>query len=143
MMENEVEIVERVARLESDVKNVQEGNKLFRDEIHDEIKEIRKQNESIYEIATSVKVMAQDIQGLRGDVQEVKMEQKDLNRKIDDEISVVKSDQNNLRETIEDVDHKEANKALKFWNSIKDKLAWLLIGAVAAYFLYQAFPFLK
>lgn len=142
-MENEVEIVERVARLESDVKNVQEGNKLFRDEIREEIKEIRKQNESIYEIATSVKVMAQDIQGLRGDVQEVKMEQKDLNRKIDDEINVVKQDQNDLRETIEDVDHKEANKALKFWNSIKDKLAWLVIGAVAAYLLYQAFPFLK
>lgn len=142
-MENEVEIVERVARLESDVKNVQEGNKLFRDEIREEIKEIRKQNESIYEIATSVKVMAQDIQGLRGDVQEVKKEQKDLNRKIDDEISVVKNDQNDLRETIEDVDHKEANKALKFWNSIKDKLAWLVIGAVAAYLLYQAFPFLK
>lgn len=142
-MENEVEIVERVARLESDVKNVQEGNKLFRDEIREEIKEIRKQNESIYEIATSVKVMAQDIQGLRGDVQEVKMEQKDLNRKIDDEINVVKQDQNDLRETIEDVDHKEANKALKFWNSIKDRLAWLVIGAVAAYLLYQAFPFLK
>lgn len=142
-MENGLEIVERVAKLESDVKNVQEGNKLFRDEIRDEIKEIRKQNESIYEIATSVKVMAQDIQGLRGDVQEVKMEQKDLNRKIDDEISVVKQDQNDLRETIEDVDHKEATKALKLWNSIREKLVWLVVGAVAAYFLYQAFPFLK
>lgn len=142
-MENGVEIVERVVKLESDMRNTQESNKLFRNEIRDEIKEIRKQNESIYEIATSVKVMAQDIQGLRGDVQEVKMEQKDLNRKIDDEIGVVKKDQNELRDTIEDVDHKEASEALEFWNSMKEKLVWLVGGAVAAYLLYQVFPFLK
>lgn len=142
-MENGVEIVERVVKLESDMRNTQESNKLFRNEIRDEIKEIRKQNESIYEIATSVKVMAQDIQGLRGDVQEVKMEQKDLNRKIDDEIGVVKKDQNELRDTIEDVDHKEASETLEFWNSMKEKLVWLVGGAVAAYLLYQVFPFLK
>lgn len=142
-MENGVEIVERVVKLESDMRNTQESNKLFRNEIRDEIKEIRKQNESIYEIATSVKVMAQDIQGLRGDVQEVKMEQKDLNRKIDDEIGVVKKDQNELRDTIEDVDQKEASEALEFWNSMKEKLVWLVGGAVAAYLLYQAMPFLK
>lgn len=142
-MENEIEIIERVAKLETDMKNVQDGNKLFRDEIREEVKEIRKQNESIYEIATSVKVMAQDIQGLRGDVQEVKVEQKELSRKMDNEIGAVKKDQNDLRDSIADVDQKEADKALKFWDSIKEKLAWLFIGAVAAYLLYQALPFLR
>lgn len=142
-MENEIEIVERVAKLEVDMRNVQDGNKLFRDEIREEVKEIRKQNESIYEIATSVKVMAQDIQGLRGDVQEVKVEQKELSRKMDNEIGAVKKDQSELRDSIADVDQKEADKALKFWYAIKEKLAWLFIGAVAAYLLYQALPFLK
>lgn len=139
----ETEIIERVTALEIEMKNVNDTTHQFRDEIRDEIKEIRKQNESIYEIATSVKIMAGDIRGLREDVQEVKDDQKEMSRKMDAEIDTVKHEQETLRDSISDVDHKDANRVLEFWNSIKSQLGWLIIGAGAAYILYQIFPFLQ
>lgn len=140
---DDTNIIERVATLETEMKNVHDSNQQFREEVREEIKEIRKQNKSIYEIASSVKVMTQDIQGLRSDIKEVKADQKEMNRKMDEDIDAVKQEQENLRNSIDVVDHKEAKELLKFWRNMRDKLAWLAIGAVAAYFMYQLFPFLK
>lgn len=140
---DDTNIIERVATLENEMKNVNDSNREFREEVREEIKEIRKQNESIYEIASSVKVMTQDIQLLRTDIHEVKTDQKDISRKMDREIDSIKKEQNSMRDSISNVDHKEANKLLAFWENVKGKLVWLLTGAVVAYFMYQLFPFLK
>lgn len=134
---------ERLARVETDLRNVQEGNKLFRDEIRRDIIEIRRQNESIYEIATSVKLIAQDLQGLKSDVKEVKDDQKALHKRMDNEMDAVRTKQGELKESIRTVDGKHANKLVKIWEGVRDKLIWLVVGAMAAYIMYQAFPFLK
>lgn len=140
---DEKDMIERITRLEADVKNIHEGNKLFRDEIRQAVNRVSKQNDAIYEIATSVKLITQDMQGLKSDVKEVKDDQKALQKKMNLEMDAVHRKQGQLKESLKDVDHKDANKTLKIWESVRDKLIWLVVGATAAYFLYQAFPFLK
>jgi uncharacterized protein YoxC len=100
------------------------------------MRELKKQNQAIYKIATSVELMAKDLQGLKSDVGEIRDKQNSLSSKMDQEIGRVK-------DRIETVDEKDGKRALKFLSSMGEKLAWLVIGAIAAYFLYAAFPFLK
>ena len=142
-MVDEKDMIERVARLEADVNNIQEGNRLFRDEIRQAVDRVSQQNDAIYEIATSVKLMTQDLQGLKSDVSEVKSDQKALHKRIDKEMDITHQKYGQLKDSLKDVDGKDANKVLKIWESIRDKLIWLVVGGIATYFLYQAFPFLK
>ena len=135
-MVEEKDMIERVARLEADVNNIQEGNRLFRDEIRQTVDRVSQQNDAIYEIATSVKLMTQDLQGLKSD-------QKALHKRIDKEMDITHQKYGQLKDSLKDVDGKDANKVLKIWESIRDKLIWLVVGGIATYFLYQAFPFLK
>lgn len=139
----DVEIIERVAKLEEDVVFLRDTNEQFRDEVREEVHELKKQNEAIYKIAASVEVLAHDMKGLRTDVREVKDSVKETNRKVDSEIGAVRHDQEELSARITQVNNKEASKLLTFWNNTKDKLAWLVIGGFAAYLLYYLFPFLK
>ena len=81
--------------------------------------------------------------GLKEDVGEVKNGQQLLGDKLDNEIDRVKNEQDVLRTKLECVDNKDAKRAQKFLSDIGGKLAWLFIGAVAAYLLYQALPVLN
>lgn len=127
-----MDLNERVAALEKDNEN-----------IHTELSDIKKQNQAIFKIATSVEIMAKDLQGLKEDVGDVKNGQQLLGDKLDNEIERVKSKQNELRDKLEAVDHKDAKKAQKILSDIGGKLLWLVVGAFAAFFLYQAFPMLN
>lgn len=118
-------MAERISVMETDVRNMQEGNKLFRDEIRSEVRELRKQNEAIYEIAASVKVMAQDMQGVKDDLKEVKTGQEEL------------------RTAVSSVESKDAKKTLRIWEDLRNKLIWLFVGGIAAFILYQALPIIK
>lgn len=139
----DLELIERVAKLEEDVVLIRDANDQFREEVREEVHELKKQNEAIYKIAASVEVLAHDMQGLRTDVREVKDSLKETSRKVDEEIGAVRKDQESMSEQISQVSNREANKLLVFWEDIKGKLAWLFIGAGAAYLLYYLFPFLK
>lgn len=136
-------MAQRVAAMETDIRNIQDGNKIFRDEIRGEVRELRKQNDAIYEIATSVKLIAQDIQGVKDDMKEVKDGQQALSEKVDGEISKVKKEQEKLKTAVRDVDTKEATGLMKLWHNIREKLLWLFLGGVALYLLNQALPFLN
>ena len=142
-MNNEDTVLERIARIEGDLKNAQEGNRVFRDEMRHELLEIRRQNESIHEIATSVKLIAQDLQGLKVDVKEVKDDQKVLHKSMDGEIKAIHAKHGELNDIIKKVDGKEAKKVAKIWEGVRDKMLWLVVGAIATYVLYQVLPVLK
>lgn len=131
-MEYELDIAERVAALEKDTEL-----------IHTDLKDLKKQNKAIYEIATSVKLMAQDISGVKESIGELKSGQDSLETKLDAETERQRNAQDELRRYIEEVDNKGAKSAHQFLKDIGAKAAWVVIGAVVAFFLYQAFPFLK
>lgn len=54
------------------------------DGIKDEIKEIKAENKAIYELTTSVKLIAQDMGTIKDGLAEVKQGQSDLNKKVSD-----------------------------------------------------------
>lgn len=138
MEENDV--IERVSKLEERVENEREYNRTFRNEIRNEVHEIQKQNEAIYEIAASVKVMASEMVEVKDKLSDVKDAQDDLSLKLDDEIEKVKHGQSELRTDIENVKNADANEIKKTWSSLKEKLLWLFVGGIAAFILAQIGP---
>ena len=143
MDDQSVALAERMSAMETKVEDMKAENKTFRNEVREEIREIRKQNEAIYEIVSSVKVIAQDMQNIKQDISDVKDGQKRLGEKMDDEIGAVKGEQADLREKVHAVENRGATD---LWNGIK-KVKWTVIGAVSTafvcYIVYSLFPMLK
>lgn len=127
-----MDIGERVASIEKDVEI-----------IHTEIKDIKSQNEAIYKIATSVEVIAHDLKSMQKKVDSISDGQQELGAKLDNEIDRVRDEQETFRQRLEAVDGKGAKLALKFLGGMGEKAAWLIVGAILAFLMYSAFPFLK
>ena len=90
---------------------------------HDiELKEIREKQDAIYDLTSSVKSIATDMTYIKEDVQEVKSGQAQLNEKV----------------TI--LENKPAQETKKKWDSISEKLLWLLIGGIAVGLLSTILP---
>jgi uncharacterized coiled-coil DUF342 family protein len=78
------------------------------EELKDEVKEIRYEQKAIYDIATSVKLIAQDMGAMKESLIEVKQGQKDLTTKMDEQIADVKK-------KVDDIDSKGK---IDIWNEI-------------------------
>ena len=90
---------------------------------HDsEIKELREKQDAIYDLTSSVKSIATDMTYIKEDVQEVKSGQAQLNEKV----------------TI--LEDKPAQETKKKWDSISEKLLWLLIGGITVGLLSTILP---
>ena len=90
---------------------------------HDsEIKELREKQDAIYDLTSSVKSIATDMTYIKEDVQEVKSGQAQLNEKV----------------TI--LENKPAQETKKKWDSISEKLLWLLIGGITVGLLSTILP---
>lgn len=87
-----------------------------------EIKELRDKQDAIYELTSSVKSIATDMNYIKEDVKEVKTGQDKLNEKV----------------TI--LENRPANETKKRFDDIKDKLIWLLIGGFAVGLLSALLP---
>lgn len=92
------------------------------DDHEKEIKEIRDKQDAIYELTSSVKSIATDMNYIKEDVKEVKTGQDKLNEKV----------------TI--LENRPANETKKRFDEVKDKLIWLLIGGVAVGLLSALLP---
>ena len=92
------------------------------DDHEKEIKELRDKQDAIYELTSSVKSIATDMNYIKEDVKEVKTGQDKLNEKV----------------TI--LENRPANETKKRFDDIKDKLIWLLIGGVAVGLLSALLP---
>ena len=90
---------------------------------HDiELKELREKQDAIYDLTSSVKSIATDMTYIKEDVQEVKSGQAQLNEKV----------------TI--LENKPAQETKKKWDSISEKLLWLLIGGITVGLLSTILP---
>jgi predicted RNase H-like nuclease (RuvC/YqgF family) len=95
-------------------------------ELKDEIKEIREDQKSIYKIATSVEVIANNMQNLQASVEDVKNGQEKLGQKMDNQIVEVRNEQKNLDAKIQAVDNKSKVDLLTY---LKDNWYKLAFGA--------------
>lgn len=90
---------------------------------HDEqIKELREKQDAIYDLTSSVKSIATDMTYIKEDVKEVKSGQAILNDKV----------------TV--LENRPAQETKKKWDSISEKLLWLIIAGVAGFLLAQVLP---
>lgn len=110
-------LTETAARSKSNSKQIEE--------IKDEVKEIRNEQKAIYEIASSVKLIAQDMGFMKESLNEVKRGQKALTEKVDEQITEVK-------DKIEKVDSKSKIDIIEAKrDSLKQKLIPFICGGGA------------
>ena len=96
------------------------------DEIKEDIKEMKLENKALYELTTSVKLIAQDMSSIKQDIAEVKCGQEKLSDKMDSEISKVKDEQEKIKDNISEVKLcPTTEKANTF-----DKIKWIVISVI-------------
>lgn len=87
-----------------------------------EIKELREKQDAIYDLTSSVKSIATDMNYIKEDVKEVKTGQDKLNEKV----------------TI--LENRPANETKEKVDGITKKLLWLIIGGITVGLLTTVFP---
>jgi uncharacterized alpha-E superfamily protein len=123
-MENEeiIKLTEVDARSRSNSHQIEE--------IKEEIKDIKNEQKAIYELTSSVKLIAQDMSSIKDSVNDVKQGQKILENKMDEQITDVK-------QKIEKVDEKSK---VDFLSYIKEKILPFALGGGC---IYGVIEFLK
>ena len=92
-------------------------------------KEMQSKVDDIHDIATSVKVMAQDMQYIKEDVSEVKSAQK-----------ADKQWKEEFGKKLSDVEQAPLIETAKKANALKEKIIWAIVSGVLVFLLTQAFP---
>lgn len=118
MEEKYTELAVRLQEVDSRSKS----NEHRLNEHEKEIHELRDKQDAIYELTSSVKSIATDMNYIKEDVKEVKTGQEKLNEKVTE------------------LENKPANETKKRIDDIKDKLVWLLIGGVTVGLLSAILP---
>jgi predicted nucleic acid-binding Zn-ribbon protein len=72
---------EKVMLVESDQRSKSAIHQI--EEVKEDIKEIKADNKAIYELTSSVKIIAENVSNMKEDIKEIKQSQTDANEKID------------------------------------------------------------
>lgn len=145
-MRKEVQMTDAEKRLLIETEQRSKSNTNQIREVKEDIKEIKSEQKAIYDIATSVKLIAQSMDTMKDDLFEVKQGQVNLSHKVDTQIEEVRDGQgkleNKLQERVDCVDTKVDNVRDRtkfdvldyFMNNV---LPWLLgagaLGGVYAF----------
>ena len=118
---NEVQLIELTEISERGKSNTHQI-----DEIKEDIKEMKLENKALYELTTSVKLIAQDMSSIKQDITEVKCGQEKLSVKMDSEISKVKDEQEKIKYNISEVKFCPTTEKAKSFEKIK----WIVISVI-------------
>jgi len=118
MSENYTDLAVRVQEVDSRCRS-NEHRINAQDE---EIRNLREKQDTIYDLTSSVKSIAMDMTYIKEDVKEVKTGQEKLNEKV----------------TV--LENRPANETKKKIDGLTEKLAWLLIGGIAAGLMSAVLP---
>lgn len=133
----QIEILVGELRLKSEqneqyIREIREGQKAFKDEIRDDIADIKEENrsaakdrETLIKMACALETLAKQMTEIKADVKDVKRSQDDLTKRVDD---------------VESAPHKKRSKLI---DGIIEKIVWLVVGGLAAVAVGQMFPFVK
>lgn len=105
------------------------------EEIKENIKEIKTENKALYELTTSVKLIAQDMSSIKEDISEVKKGQVILSEKMDTEISKVKDEQDKICQKISSVENQEDIKKGKKWDTFWSKIGTKAVEVILSLIL--------
>lgn len=121
-MENELDIMKELTETSERGKS----NTHQIEEIKIEIKDIRIENRALYELTSSVKLIAQDMGNIKDDISDVKNGQKELSEKV-----------NKVTQEVENVKNKDdiemgRNTKKVFWEVVSKILAGLAVSGITA-----------
>lgn len=121
-MENDLdfikELTETTERSKSNTHQIEE--------VKAEIKDIKIENRALYELTSSVKLIAQDMGNIKDDISDVKNGQKELSEKV-----------NKVTQEVENVKNKDdiemgRNTKKVFWEVVSKILAGLAVSGITA-----------
>lgn len=92
------------------------------DALEENMKVLQETQISLVKIANSVESIGKSVVTMQGDIKDVKKSQERLTEKVSD------------------VENRSAREVKKRWDSVYEKLLWLIIGGVAIALLGNAFP---
>ena len=92
------------------------------DDLETEMKETKNMQITLVKLANGVENMGNQLMDVKEDIQDVKKGQNELSNKVT---------------TLE---NKPAQETKKRWDSIYDKILWLVIGGIVTFILSQAIP---
>lgn len=99
------------------------------DNLENEHKDLKAKVDDIHDIATSVKIMANDITYIKTDIAEVKEDQKDT-----------KKWQKDFSEKLSEVETAPMKETAQQAKDLRSKIIWLILAGVIGFLLAQAFP---
>ena len=105
-----------------EVKSRSSSNTHRIDKLEQSVDDLRGESKAIYELGSSVRIMADNLTGMKDDIKEVKTGQSDLNEKI-----------SNIKQDVADA----RNQPIKSKSEWFDKIVWLIVGGVGAYIVTQ------
>lgn len=91
------------------------------------VENIKVENRAIFELNTTVKVLAETMADMKNDIKDVKTDVKDNLSSTKEEIEIVKDDIQELR-----------NKPFENKSGIFDKIIWLIVSGVIAIIVSEA-----
>ena len=97
---------EKTVLIETEQRSKSNQRRLDRHE--SEIKDIREENKALYELSTSIKLIVQDMSGIREDLKDVKQDMSD-----------VKNGQDKLAAKVSEIEHKPAEETAAMWGKVK------------------------
>jgi len=62
---------------------------------------------------------------------------------MDGKVSKIQESQDALTIKVTEIENRPATESKRFWDNIKDKLAWVFLGGIAMTILYQILPNFK
>lgn len=92
------------------------------DALEENMKVLQETQISLVKIANSVESIGKSVVTMQGDIKDVKKSQERLTEKVSD------------------VENRSAREVKKRWDSVYEKLLWLIIGGIAIALLGNAFP---
>ena len=105
-----------------EVKSRSSSNTHRIDKLEQSVDDLREESKAIYELGSSVRIMADNLTGMKDDIKEVKTGQSDLNEKI-----------SNIKHDVADA----RNQPIRSKSEWFDKIVWLIVGGVGAYIVTQ------
>ena len=124
---------EKVMLVESDQRSQSNTHQI--EDIKLDIKQIKEDQKAIYDLTSSVKVIADNIINMKEDIKDIKNSQKESSEKTDRQIKNMEDDQIVIDKKIDDLSNADALKAYQRWGSIKDKIILVLSGGLVTFVL--------
>ncbi len=99
------------------------------DEIKDDIKQIKDDQKAIYDLTTSVKIIAENVSNMKDDLKEVKQGQTSLSNKLDNQIQDVNNKVDELK--LEPLEEMKKDKHTLKLEVLKQAIGYAITGLVA------------